>query len=97
MRKIARKKVSTLQWLPRITYSHSFTDLNPLAFVYSSELPVVQVDATGDLSFKRFEIDLRRRASRRTPLLDSVLSEMEETARELREELKVTSGESSSR
>ncbi|KAF8607760.1 hypothetical protein BDV93DRAFT_541944 [Ceratobasidium sp. AG-I] len=71
-------------------------DLNPLVFVYSSELPSVQVEASGDLSFRRFEIDLRRRSSRRTPLLDSVLSEMEETARELREELKVTSGESNS-
>lgn len=92
-----RRKVSTLQPPSQVAYSRSSLDLNPLAFVYSSELPPVQVDATGDLSLKRFEADLRRRASRRTPLLDSVLSEMEETARELRDELKVTSGESSSR
>jgi hypothetical protein len=65
--------------------------------MYSAELPPVQAEASGDSSFRRFEADLDRRVSRRTPLLNSVLSEMEETARELREELKVISGEGNSR
>ncbi|KAG8709558.1 hypothetical protein FRC08_018265 [Ceratobasidium sp. 394] len=66
-------------------------DLDPLAFVYSAELPPVQADASGD--FRRFEINLVRRANRRTPTLDSLISEMEEAARELWEELKIISGE----
>ncbi|KAG8718434.1 hypothetical protein FRC09_012671 [Ceratobasidium sp. 395] len=68
-------------------------DLNPSTFAYSASLPSVQADNTSDLNFQRFVADLNRRTSRRTPLLDSVLSGMEETARELREELKIISGE----
>ncbi|QRV87540.1 Vps51/Vps67 protein [Ceratobasidium sp. AG-Ba] len=60
---------------------------------FTMELPHVQADASSDSSYQYFERALNRRANRRTPLLDSVLSEMEETARELREELKVISGE----
>lgn len=65
-------------------------DVDPLAFVYSSELPPVRAEASGDAGFLLFEAALKRRVNRRTPLLDSVLSEMEATARELRDELIIT-------
>ncbi|KAJ1308534.1 hypothetical protein OPQ81_004235 [Rhizoctonia solani] len=68
-------------------------DTNPLAFVYSSELPVIRAEPGSDSSFRLFENALKRRANRRTALLDSVLSEMEEASRELRDELNVALGE----
>ncbi|CAE6424629.1 unnamed protein product [Rhizoctonia solani] len=68
-------------------------DINSLAFVYSSELPVIRAEPGGDTSFRLFKSTLRSRANRRTPLLDSVLSEMEATARELWDELSVTLGD----
>ncbi|KAL5637030.1 hypothetical protein ACGC1H_000864 [Rhizoctonia solani] len=64
-------------------------DANPLAFVYSSELPILRTEPGGDTSFRLFKSTLERRANRRTALLDSVLSEMEAASQEFREELNV--------
>ncbi|CAE6487218.1 unnamed protein product [Rhizoctonia solani] len=72
-------------------------DANPLDFVYSSDLPIIRAESSGDASFKVFENILQRRANRRTALLDTVLSEMEVASRELRDELDVALGESSPR
>lgn len=58
--------------------------------MYSSELPQVRAETSGDASFRLFEAALKRRANRRTPLLDSVLSEVEAAARELHDELSIT-------
>ncbi|CUA70290.1 Rootletin [Rhizoctonia solani] len=71
-------------------------DSNPLAFVYSSELPTVRTEPSGDTSFRLFKSTLQRRANRRTALLDSVLSKMEASSRDLREELNVALGEDNS-
>ncbi|KDN48156.1 hypothetical protein RSAG8_03172, partial [Rhizoctonia solani AG-8 WAC10335] len=71
-------------------------DANPLAFVYSSELPTIRTEPGGDTSFRLFKDILQRRANRRTALLDSVLSEMEAASQELREELDVALGEDNS-
>ncbi|CAE6418759.1 unnamed protein product [Rhizoctonia solani] len=71
-------------------------DANPLDFVYSSELPIIRVELSGDASFRMFENSLKRRANRRTALLDSMLSEMEAASRELRDELNITLEEDNS-
>ncbi|CAE6517002.1 unnamed protein product [Rhizoctonia solani] len=71
-------------------------DSNPLAFVYSSELPTVRTEPSGDTSFRLFKSTLQRRANRRTALLDSVLSKMEASSQDLREELNVALGEDNS-
>ncbi|CAE7226482.1 unnamed protein product [Rhizoctonia solani] len=71
-------------------------DANPLAFVYSSELPMIRTEPGGDTSFRLFKNALQRRANRRTGLLDSILSEMEAASQELYEELNVALGEDNS-
>ncbi|KAF8708960.1 Vps51/Vps67, partial [Rhizoctonia solani] len=68
-------------------------DINPLTFVYSSELPIVRTEPSGDSSFRLFESALKCRVNRRTPLLDLSLSEMEAAAQELRDELTITLGD----
>jgi hypothetical protein len=83
--------------LSNVGFFLTYVDLNPASTLLSSNLPFPpssranQSQATIDLAFSKFTSALTQRRTNRTPLLDAIVSNVENQTRELRQELETIS------
>jgi hypothetical protein len=80
-----------------LSHELSFVDVNPSSFLFRSSLPMSprppsdyfasKLPSTTTSSFDAYKSALRQRVTFRTPVLDSVLSELEDGAKSLQSDL----------